>query len=361
MISQVTIEDMKMVFEGLSPEEKKKFHDKKILLTGYAGSIGYSMVHFFLLHGEELGVKKIYGVDNYKFGKPEWLEEITNHELFDLRESDIIDCDLNFAEDADYIFHMASLASPVYYRQFPIETMDADVIGIRRILDFYKDKAKSILFFSSSEIYGNPDSAHIPTDENYFGDVNCAGPRACYDESKRYGETLCYNYHNVHGVPVKIVRPFNNFGPGLNKYDQRVVADFAKNVLANEDIVIYSTGKDTRSFVYSSDALLGYLKCILYEGFDIFNIGSDEREITVFDLAEIYKKIAEEKFGYKGNIVFQTHEDPHYLTDNPKRRFPNINKARKLLNYKISVKLKKGVERYLLYLNEEENDKNCCN
>lgn len=355
MISNITCEDMQRVYDCLTEEEKGKFKGTRILVTGYAGSIGFSMMNFFKLHGRRLGVEKVYGIDNYKFGEPDWLSEIKEDDLFEVRQVDITSCNLKFAEDSNYIFHMASLASPVFYRQHPIETMDADVVGIRRILDFFKDRNVSgILFFSSSEIYGNPDKQHIPTDENYLGNVNCIGPRACYDESKRYGETLCYNFSNVYDVPVKIVRPFNNFGPGLNKFDQRVVADFAKNVLDNEDIVIYSTGKDTRSFVYSSDALCGYLKCILHDGFDVFNIGSDEHEITVLELAEIYRKTAEEMFGYKGGIVYKTHEDPHYLTDNPKRRFPNMDKAKTKLKYKNYISLEVGVKRYLLYLKECE-------
>lgn len=352
-ISQITQMDMKLIYSGLSDMDKENLKDRNILITGFAGSLGYSLLHFLALYGKKLKVKRVFGIDNFMFGKPLWVKRISKYPIFDLRELDVISCDLEFAKDADLIFHMASLASPVYYRQHPIETIDADVTGLRRLLDFYKDKfIKGFLFYSSSEVYGDPNSSEIPTKESYWGNVNPCGPRACYDESKRFGETLCYNFARQYNMPITIVRPFNNYGPGMRINDQRVVADFAKAVIDNEDIVIYSNGKPTRTFDYIPDATVGYIKCALYGKFEVFNIGSDSYEISILELAELCKKIGNELYGYKGNILYKTHWDKDYLTDNPNRRCPDIAKARKLINYEPQIYIEEGIKKYLLYLKE---------
>ncbi|KEK20241.1 epimerase [Bacillus manliponensis] len=352
-ISKITREDMSFIYHSLSNADKQKLKETTIFITGFAGSLGYSLLYFFAEYGEQLGIKKVYGIDNYMFGKPKWIEYISKHPLFDLREHNVITCDFDFASSADLIFHMASLASPVYYRRHPIETIDADVTGLRRLLDFYKDRSlQGFLFYSSSEIYGDPNPTYIPTSESYWGNVNTCGPRACYDESKRFGETLCYNFAQQYNMSIKVVRPFNNYGPGMKINDQRVVADFAKAVMDNDDIIIYSNGKPTRTFAYIADATVGYIKCALYEKFDIFNIGSDTPELTVSQLAELYQKIGANLYGYSGSVVFKTHSDKEYLTDNPHRRCPDITKAKQLLQYKPQIPIDKGIRRYLQYLGE---------
>lgn len=353
-MTEIVRQDLVYIHERLTEQEKELLKGKDILVTGYAGSIGYLLLEYFRVYGDQLGLGKVYGIDNYIFGRPKWVTSFEEEERFVLKEADIITCDLEFAASAKIIFHMASLASPVYYRLHPIETMDADVVGLRRLLDFYKEKQiYDLLFFSTSEVYGNPAEGEVPTREEYFGNVNTSGPRACYDESKRFGETLCYNYHNVYDMPITVVRPFNSFGPGLRTNDLRVVADFAQNVLAQEDIVIYSNGKATRTFCYASDTITAFIKAALYGKYDIFNVGYDKEEMTIDELASIYKKVGEQCNGYQGNIVYKVHEDKHYLTDNPQRRCPNITKAQKLLNYEPGIITEVGVERYLKHLLEE--------
>lgn len=354
-ISHITRHDMELIYEGLSDFEKEKLQDAKVLVTGFAGSLGYSLLHFFALYGRQLGIAKVYGIDNFMFGKPDWVENLSENPIFELREKNIISCSLSFASSANIIFHMASLASPVYYRQYPVETIDADVIGLRRLLEFYRGKhIKGFLFYSSSEVYGDPSPDQIPTKESYRGNVNTCGPRSCYDESKRLGETLCYIFSQKYNMPVTIVRPFNNYGPGMRLNDQRVAADFAKAVINNEDIVIFSDGKPTRTFDYIPDATVGYIKCALYGKFEVFNIGSDKDEISIAELAELYKKAGSELFGYKGSVKYETHWDKDYLTDNPGRRCPDIAKARKLLNYEPKINIEEGIKRYLLYLKNKK-------
>ena len=243
----------------------------------------------------------------------------------------------------DFIIHAASIASPLYYRKYPIETIDANVTGLRNLLDFSKENhIESFLFFSTSEIYGDPDPAYIPTNEDYRGNVSCTGSRACYDESKRFGETLCVNYWQIHNVPVKIARPFNNYGPGLKITDKRVIPDFFRDVINNRDIVILSDGKASRTFCYISDAIEGYIRILLsnHNG-EPFNIGAKNPEVSMGELAQHIISIS----GKNLDVKYQTSSDPDYLTDNPQRRCPSIDKAEKLLGYDPKINLEEGLKR----------------
>jgi UDP-glucuronate decarboxylase len=245
----------------------------------------------------------------------------------------------------DFIIHGASIASPIYYRKYPLETIDANILGLRSMLDRGREwKCDSVLFFSSSEIYGDPPPDEIPTKESYRGSVSCIGPRACYDESKRLGETLCYLYATEFRVPVKIVRPFNNYGPGLRLTDGRVLTDFCRNVLNGTDIVLYSDGRPTRTFCYASDALTGYLLALLspHQG-EPFNIGSDVGEISMQGLGEMLLAVAKSP----KKVIKGESEEKHYLTDNPNRRCPDLEKARTLLGYAPAVALDTGLNRTL--------------
>jgi UDP-glucuronate decarboxylase len=248
------------------------------------------------------------------------------------------------------------VASPTFYRKHPVETIDANIWGLRSLLDVYRERGtlKGLLFFSSSEIYGDPDPQFIPTGEEYHGNVSCHGPRACYDESKRFGETLCWVYAKQFGMPITVARPFNNYGPGMRIEDRRLPADFAKCVLENRDIVVLSDGTPTRTFCYVSDAVIGYFLCLSYGKYDYFNIGTDKPEITVRELAGIYQSVGRERLAYSGNIHFQVSSDPDYMTDNPNRRCPIIRKAETLLGYHPTVPVNEGVRRYLEFLKYEK-------
>lgn len=259
-------------------------------------------------------------------------------------------------EDFEYIIHAASIASPTYYRKHPIETMDANVNGLRFLLEYsrqQKEKNRPIegfLFFSTSEIYGNPSHENIPTPETYYGYVSCTGPRACYDESKRYGETLCINFARQYGLPIKIVRPFNNYGPGLKITDRRALPDFVRDILAGRDIVMLSDGTPTRTFCYVADAIVGYYR-ILVRGQkgEAYNIGVENPEISIADLAARVVDLAQNLFGYKGKVVRRLSADTDYLADNPSRRCPSIAKARNDLDYDPSISVEEGLRRSLIW------------
>ncbi|MGG3888365.1 NAD-dependent epimerase/dehydratase family protein [Metabacillus fastidiosus] len=350
--------DLQYIFNNLEKSEKEKFRDSSILITGCAGFLGYYFMSFLSEYSDELGIRKIIGIDNFKLGEPKWITELCKfNNIIELYTFDITQFSLFDTEkikEADFIIHMASIASPTFYRKYPLETVDANVLGLRALLDFYKNKdIKGFLFFSSSEVYGDPFPEYIPTSEEYRGNVAMIGPRACYDEAKRFGETLCYLYAERFYMPISIVRPFNNYGPGMRLNDKRLPADFAKAIIENQKLIIHSDGKPTRTFCYVTDAIIGYIKALLYEPFDYFNIGIDKPEISIKEMAEIYKKEGAAIYNFNQSIEFRKSEEKSYLTHNPLRRCPDITKAKKLLDYSPSISVVEGVRRFLTFLNEE--------
>ncbi|HEX6789792.1 MAG TPA: NAD-dependent epimerase/dehydratase family protein, partial [Candidatus Krumholzibacteria bacterium] len=206
------------------------------------------------------------------------------------------------------------------------------------------------IFYSSSEIYGDPAPEAIPTPEDYRGNVSCTGPRACYDESKRYGETLCVVFAKYYGVPVRIVRPFNNYGPGLKISDRRVIPDFARDVMAGRDIVMLSDGKPMRTFCYVADAVAGYYKALV-RGRDgePYNIGIERPEISMKDLAGRVVATARELFDYQGKVVTAESKEDAYLVDNPNRRCPDMTKSRAELGYNPTILVDDGLRRSLAW------------
>ncbi|RAP33990.1 epimerase [Candidatus Marinamargulisbacteria bacterium SCGC AG-439-L15] len=347
--------DLQYIYDQLSQDERKKFKDSTVLITGCAGFLGYYFLLFLSRFSSVLGIKKIIGLDNFLVSSPDWINELVKEsDCLSLHKFDIIVddiSDISAAEEATIVIHLASVASPPFYRKYPIETIDANVTGLRKLIEFYKDKSlRSCLFFSSSEIYGDPFPEYIPTKESYRGNVATMGPRACYDEAKRFGETLCYIFHHEYNIPITIARPFNNFGPGMNLHDKRLPSDLAKSVFDNEDIILFSDGQATRTFCYISDAILGYLKVLLYDQFDVFNIGQDQPEMPVKEFANLFCKGAKGIFNYDISIQRQTSEDQKYLTDNPNRRCPDITKAKSLLNYCPSISVEDGINRYLEFI-----------
>ena len=258
-----------------------------VLLTGGGGFLGWYLTAAPLAwnraHPDQAPIR-VLSTDVFPRGRPDWLTAMAQDPNLEVRTHNAVQ---GLPEDVrpDYVIHAASIASPTFYRQHPIETMDANVLGLRHVLDAAVQRQKDgaplagILFFSSSEVYGDPDGDHIPTDESYWGRVSFTGPRSCYDESKRYGEALCMAFFRVHGIPIRIARPFNNYGPGLALADRRVIPDFLRDVLGNRDIVLLSDGSPTRTFCYVADAVCGYYR-LLVRGRDgqAYNIGQDSRK-----------------------------------------------------------------------------------
>lgn len=357
MIEGQLAADLLHTYNGLSKEDKDKLYGSSIMITGSSGFLGYYLVHFLYHYRDELSLKKVICLDNFLLGTPKWQDAIAEDTRFIFRKFDIVEDridEIEEAKDVDFVIHMASIASPTFYRKYPIKTVDANVWGLRHLLDYYKEckTLKGLLFFSSSELYGDPAAEAVPTSEEYNGNVNPVGPRACYDEAKRFGETLCMLFAQEYGMPIGVARPFNNYGPGMKLGDKRVPADFAQNVMRGDNIVILSAGTPTRTFCYIADAVNGYLKVMLHGSYNYFNIGIDKPEISIQQLAEIYQSAGKEIFGYQGKVEYAISKDKDYLVNNPQRRCPVIDKARNLLGYQPSIYVEEGVRRFLNFLKE---------
>jgi nucleoside-diphosphate-sugar epimerase len=344
---------------GNLAEEFGRMAGKSLLITGGAGFLGYYLVqaalHFNRTTGRGQPIR-ITVWDSFIRGTPAWLTALTRMPNLTVARCDLIEPLPQPMPDFQWIIHAAGIASPPFYRKYPLKTIDANINGLRNLLEYsvaQAEKGKPIegfLFYSSSEIYGDPTPDWIPTPEHYRGLVSCTGPRACYDESKRFGETLCVVFSQQYGVPTKMARPFNNYGPGLKITDKRVISDFAREVLAGRDIVMFSDGNPTRTFCYSADAITGYYK-VLVKGLpgEPYNIGTEKPEISMTDLANRLIATAGELFDYRGKLVHQPAPEAVYLVDNPNRRCPNIDKARSHLGYEPGVSLDDGLRRSLIW------------
>jgi len=357
-LAQLLEEDLEYVCTHLSAEFGA-MSGGSLLITGGGGFLGYYLVQS-ALHWNRTragrGRIDVTVYDNYMRGVPQWLEGLRDDSHLNLVRHDLtqpLPADIGHF---DYVIHAAGIASPIYYRAQPLKCIDANITGLRNLLEYSlaeREAGRAVsgfLFYSSSEIYGDPAANAIPTPEDYRGNVSCTGPRACYDESKRFGETLCVTFARHHDLPVRIARPFNNYGPGLKITDGRVIPDFARDVLAGRDIVMLSDGSPTRTFCYATDAVVGYYKVLVRgRSGEAYNIGMDRPEISVADLARLLVRHAHELFGYGGAVVLGKSAETDYLVDNPNRRCPVIRKAREELGFAPTVLVDEGVRRSLVW------------
>ena len=332
---------------------------KRLLITGGAGFLGYYLALSVLHYNRRAAAADTINLtiwDNFMRGMPRWLDEVRGTAHISVEKRDLTMPLPAPMGDYQWIIHAAGIASPTYYRKYPLQTIDSNITGLRNLLEYCvqqrdaRHPVEGLMFYSSSEIYGDPAPEWIPTPERYRGNVSCTGPRACYDESKRFGETLCVVYSQEHGIPVKIARPFNNYGPGLKITDRRVIPDFVRDVFSGRDIVMYSDGKPTRTFCYSADSIVGYYKVLVNgQGGEPYNIGIDRPEISMNELAEKIISTAGELFGYRGRLVHGASTEPAYLVDNPNRRCPDLKKSRSQLRYSPSILVDDGIYRSLIW------------
>jgi len=318
---------------------------RTVLVTGGEGFLPSYLVDA-LLAANDAGLDpecSVICVDNRATADPSRLAHRDGRDDFRLVIHDVTE-PLEIDGDVDVVVHAASIASPTWYRERPLETIDVNVTGTRRMLDLARDKAASrFVLFSSSEIYGDPPPDHVPTTEDYWGHVSCTGPRACYDESKRLGETLATTYHRLHGLPVTIVRPFNVYGPRLRLDDRRVVPDFVSDALAGRPITVHSDGRVTRSFCYVTDATVAIIGLLADDAAcEAYNVGNDE-EVSIGELASVVDEISGNGLG----VRYETSTDPAYLVDNPSRRAPDLRKLRAAIDWQPRVALREGITRTL--------------
>jgi UDP-glucuronate decarboxylase len=303
----------------------------KILVTGGAGFIGSHLCRYLLKKNNE-----VVCLDNFFTGKSMNILDLKKNPKFRVIPHDITN-PLDIKEHFDRIYNLACPASPIHYQFDPIETIKANTIGIINILEFAKLNGARILQASTSEIYGDP--LEHPQKESYKGSVNTLGPRACYDEGKRVAETLFMDYYRVYNLPIKIVRIFNTYGPGMDKDDGRVISNFIMQALTNKPITIYGEGKQTRSFCYVSDLVEGLYKLMESNTIGPVNLGNPE-EFTMLELAKKVIKL----IGSKSKIEYK--ELPQ---DDPRQRKPDITLAKKTLKWEPKIQLEEGLIKTIDY------------
>lgn len=307
---------------------------KRILVTGGAGFIGSHLCDFLIKEGND-----VICLDNFFTGSKDNIRHLLDNKYFELCRHDIID---PFKAEVDEIYNLACPASPIHYQLNPIKTVKTSVMGAINMLGLAKRLKVKILQASTSEVYGDP-SCH-PQNESYYGNVNCIGPRACYDEGKRIAETLFASYHYQNGVKAKIVRIFNTYGPKMSLNDGRVVSNFIVSALTNKDLTIYGDGSQTRSFQYVDDLILAMQKMMKTDDsfFGPVNVGNPT-EYTVKMLAEKIISLT----GSKSKIIYKP-----LPQDDPLRRKPDISLAKKILDWSPQVSLEEGLKKTINYFEQ---------
>lgn len=324
-------------------DSARGFDGKTVILTGGRGFLGRYFVALFS-HLNEAVLKKpvrLLVLDNLITAGEEGtrLEAPANVEFI---EHDVVQ-PFDVDGDVHFVFHAAGIASPFYYRAYPLQTLEVATLGTKNMLELATRHRARFAFFSSSEIYGDPDPRHVPTQESYRGNVSCQGPRACYDESKRVGETLSYIFHETQGTATNTIRPFNVYGPGMQETDYRVLPNFANRIKAGAPLNIYGTGDQTRTFCYITDAMVGFtLVALRGVPGEAYNIGNPVPEISMLELSTTIGRVLGREVRH--NII----EYPDsYPADEPNRRCPDIRKARLQLKYEPRIGLEEGLRRFL--------------
>jgi nucleoside-diphosphate-sugar epimerase len=303
----------------------------KVLIAGGAGFLGSHLCEKFL--------KEKYVViclDNLGSGRKENINEFIDNPNFKFIQANVSK-DLNKLEKVDLILHFASRASPNDYQENSFETIESNTIGTKNLLEKAKKDNATLLYASTSEIYGQ--AQNIPTPETYFGYVNCFGPRSCYDESKRLGETYCFEYLHKFDVDIRIVRIFNTYGPNMKFDDGRVVTNFTYQAMHNKPITIYGDGMQTRCFCYADDLIRGiyiYSQKDELKG-EVINIGNTQ-EHTMIDLANKIINLTHSK----SKIIYSK-----LPKDDPIRRVPDISKAKKLLGWEPQYSFEEGLKKFI--------------
>lgn len=304
----------------------------KIIVTGAAGFIGYHLCSALLDRGH-----KVIGIDNFYTGARDIVEDLSKLSGFEFMERDVRG-ELDFiGMDVDQIYHLACPASPPHYQKDPIFTLDTCYLGTKNILELARKKNAIVLMTSTSEVYGEAE-CH-PQGESYRGAVNTWGPRACYDEGKRVAESLAYEYQRYYEVKIRVARLFNTYGPRMNKEDGRVMTNLILCALRQKPMTIYGTGRQTRSFCFVSDEVEGLIRLMNSSCNFPVNIGNPE-EVSILQVAEIIKEITRSA---------STLEFLPLPVDDPKRRCPDISKARQFLNWSPRVSLREGLNKMVNY------------
>jgi nucleoside-diphosphate-sugar epimerase len=308
---------------------------QNVLVTGGAGFIGSHLCDKLIENGY-----KVTCLDSLLTGSKKNIEHLLSNPNFEFIEADVVKPLAISDQPLDYIFHLASPASPIDYQNYPEETLLTNSMGTINVLKLAKETGAKMLLASTSEVYGDP--LEHPQKETYFGNVNSFGPRSCYDEGKRYAEAATYIYIHKHNVDARIIRIFNTYGPRMQKDDGRVVSNFIIDALTGIPFKIDGDGSQTRSFCYVDDLVEGIVKAMFTEGTqgEIFNLGNPN-EFTIKSLAEEITKLT----GSKSEMEFSG----TFRENDPMRRQPDISKARTVLAWEPKVELSEGLQKTIEY------------
>lgn len=326
-----------------------QFAGKTIVITGANGFIPSFIVKTFLFLETERGIKTtIIGIVRDRKKAAPVFKNYQKKKHLHLLVADIVK-PLFLPGKVDYIFHAASHASPTYYGRDPVGTILPNTVGTYNLLELARRKAvRGFLFFSSGEVYGKVPNGNIPTEEDDYGTLDPTDLRSCYAESKRLGETLTMSYFHQYRTPVTIARLFHTYGPGMHLSDGRVQTDFVGNIVANRNIVIHSDGRARRTFCYISDTVLGCLTILLCGMVGkAYNVGNDQTETTICDLARVLVTLFPEK---RLKVVYRKQRaDNSYLQSSVERVYPQTRKLRALgwrPRYSLSEGFKRTIQSY---------------
>lgn len=316
----------------------------QILITGAAGFLGSHLCDRLIAEGHD-----VIGMDNFITGNPKNLAHLAGNDHFSFIKHDVSNF-IFIPGEIDAVMHFASPASPNVdspfgYPNLPIQTMKAGALGTHNTLGVAKTQQARYLLASTSEIYGDPEIS--PQVESYWGNVNPIGPRSMYDEAKRFAEALVMSYHNFHHIDTHIVRIFNTYGSRMRLDDGRVVPNFIQQALRKEPLTIYGDGSHTRSFCFVDDLIDGIVRLLYSEEHMPVNIGNPI-EMNILELAEVVNRICDNPAG----IIMKEHLQ---LGNDPKRRQPDITRAKNILGWQPKVNLEEGIMRVLPYFKEEMN------
>lgn len=312
----------------------------KTLVAGGAGFIGSHLCDALLAQGHA-----VVAVDNFVTGQRRNIEHLRDRPHFQFIEQDVTEpLDL----EVDMIFHLASPASPIGYLKHPVETSMVNSLGTYQLLELARCNKAMFLLASTSEVYGEP--LEHPQSEDYRGNVSCTGIRSCYDEGKRFAESLTMTYYRHHGVDARVVRIFNTYGPRSDPNDGRLVPNFVVHAIRGTDIPVYGDGTQTRALCYVSDLVNGILKAAVAPDMlgEVCNLGNpDER--TVLEYARLIKRLANSS----STILHVSANDlGHRVSDDPSRRCPDITKARRLLQWQPTVSVEEGLSKTIDWFRE---------
>jgi dTDP-glucose 4,6-dehydratase len=311
----------------------------RIVITGGAGFVGSHLCDRCLDEGHE-----VVAVDNLVTGSESNLAHITSDKFAFLNQN--VSDGVHVDGPVDFIFHLASPASPADFAHIPIQILKVGALGTHNALGLARAKGAGLLMASTSEVYGDP-LVH-PQEESYFGNVNPIGPRGCYDEAKRFAEAIVMAYHRMHGIDTKIVRIFNTYGPRMRLDDGRIVPNFLTQALRGEPMTVYGEGTQTRSFCYVSDLVDGIYRLALSKENLPVNIGNPN-EFTIIEFANLVKKLTDSQSPIEHLPLPQ---------DDPKQRRPDITRARTLLGWEPKVSIEEGLGRTVEYFRNALNHDN---